>query len=729
MSIGKKMTFWELISSSNIDSIEIPQIQRDYVQGRHTPQVEYSRERLLAEIKEALENGNLLDLNFVYGKDDNRVWVPIDGQQRLTTLLSLHIYAFAKENKAAELNVLKNKFTYLTRTTTQRFLEELIDNIPMFFEQQENDIVSFIKDSAWYSAEWDKDPSVSSFIVVLNDIDQQFRTMENLSDKLMDSNCTVSFMVLTITDVGLINDLYIKMNSRGKALTEFETFKSELFDYLEHIAIESDFKKKSDNEWLSMIWDLCQTPEKECDAVYMSFLHRIIMNRLIAGRYNAVAPKNWNNLNDNNGFYNFADYKPFLSDGKALKDVYYTFELCQWLICNGLGKHITRRIYESGKLNYADQVQIVALTKYAVDVPKNLWSVESWNAWNRVVTNLINNTEIDKTERFISAASSIYSMDASAPADAYTYFAAISENQIDFFSKTQVKEEILKCKLINLDSDWLSILINAENNPYFDGEIQFALTLSNIKNADPSLNQKNEQSKFQETWEIINLIFDNNSGTKLCVDDSLFRRALLTYGDYSIWANSTHTLYFEGGKGYFNWRRMLRESLPIFSKMFTDLKTQGIKTSGKIEDFLRDSINKFADRTDELIYYMVKVPDLLDYMREKRFRRSAEDATNGRNILYSGARLSTDYAEAYSFCAYCQLSGNDNEYHYGKGYLDSTTTLAYIEKVNGSSVHIAYDYSKKCFCDVNGNPMIDGSGNSIMTVEDLLVSLQRIQYD
>ena len=724
MSIGKKMTFWELINSSNIESIEIPQIQRDYVQGRHTPQVKYAREKLLAEIKDALENGNSLDLNFVYGKDVNKVFVPIDGQQRLTTLLTLHIYAFAKENKSAELNVLKNKFTYRTRTTTQRFLEELIDNIAMFFDQQENNIVLFIKDSAWYSAEWNKDPSVNSFIVVLNDIDQQFRTMENLSDKLMDSNCTVSFMALTITDVGLINDLYIKMNSRGKALTEFETFKSELFDYLDTIAIESDFKKKSDNEWLSMIWDLCPTPEKQCDAVYMSFLHRIIMNRLTAGRYNAVAPKNWDNLNDNNGFYNFADYKPFLSDGKALKDVYYTFELCQWLISNGLEKNTIRRIYESEKLNYADQVQIVALTKYAVDVPKNLWSVESWNAWNRVVTNLINNTEIDKTERFISAASSIYSMDASAPADAYTYFAAISENQIDFFSKTQVKEEILKCKLINLDSDWLSILINAENNPYFDGEIQFALTLSNINNAVSGLNSKKEQLTFQETWKIINMIFDSTTGTKLCVDDSLFRRALLTYGDYSIWASSTHTLFFEGGKGYFNWRRMLRESLPVFSKLFDDLKAHGVNTSGEIEDFLQDSINKFNDRTDGLIYYMVKTPALLNYMREKRFRRSEEDAVNGRNILYSGARLSTDYAEAYSFCAYCKLPGDDNAYHYGRGYLDSATTPAYIERINGNNVHIAYDYSKKCFCDENRNPMLDDNGDAITTVEDLLASLK-----
>ena len=277
---------------------------------------------------------------------------------------------------------------------------------------------------------------------------------------------------------------------------------------------------------------------------------------------------------------------------------------------------------------------------------------------------------------------------------------------------------------INSDSSWLPILKNAEVNAYFNGEIQFALTLSNINNAVSGLNSKKEQLTFQETWKIINMIFDSTTGTKLCVDDSLFRRALLTYGDYSIWASSTHTLFFEGGKGYFNWRRMLRESLPVFSKLFDDLKAHGVNTSGEIEDFLQDSINKFNDRTDELIYYMVKTPALLNYMREKRFRRSAEDAVNGRNILYSGARLSTDYAEAYSFCAYCKLPGDDNAYHYGRGYLDSATTSAYIERINGNNVHIAYDYSKKCFCGENRNPMLDDNGDVITTVEDLLASLK-----
>ena len=95
------------------------------------------------------------------------------------------------------------------------------------------------------------------------------------------------------------------------------------------------------------------------------------------------------------------------------------------------------------------------------------------------------------------------------------------------------------------------------------------------------------------------------------------------------------------------------------------------------------------------------LPRALNYMREKRFRRPEEDAYHHRSILYSGARLSADYSEAFTYFLYCQLPGSNNAYHYGKGYLDSETTFAYIEKINGKSVHITYDYSQNRFCDEN----------------------------
>ena len=134
MSVGKKTTFWEFICSPEVKRIEIPQIQRDYVQGRDTAQVRYARGRMLDEIQSSIENEKHLDLNFVYGKDENGIFIPIDGQQRLTTLLSLHIYAFAKDGEKENLVLLGDKFTYLTRTSTRRFLNAVVHNIEHCFQ-------------------------------------------------------------------------------------------------------------------------------------------------------------------------------------------------------------------------------------------------------------------------------------------------------------------------------------------------------------------------------------------------------------------------------------------------------------------------------------------------------------------------------------------------------------------------------------------------------------------
>ena len=146
MSIGEKTTFWKLIASTDIECIEIPRIQRDYVQGRDTAQVKYARARLIDEMVTALENDESLDLNFVYGKVDDRVFIPIDGQQRLTTLFCLHVYAFSRESYKDELLLLNNKFKYSTRASTTRFLSTLLSHFLEFFTQEELDIIKYIED-------------------------------------------------------------------------------------------------------------------------------------------------------------------------------------------------------------------------------------------------------------------------------------------------------------------------------------------------------------------------------------------------------------------------------------------------------------------------------------------------------------------------------------------------------------------------------------------------------
>ncbi len=87
-----------------MSKIEIPMIQRDYAQGRKTPDVDRIRKRFLSSIYSALTENKPLKLDFVYGDiNENKVLTPLDGQQRLTTLFLLHWYiARHEENRGLE---------------------------------------------------------------------------------------------------------------------------------------------------------------------------------------------------------------------------------------------------------------------------------------------------------------------------------------------------------------------------------------------------------------------------------------------------------------------------------------------------------------------------------------------------------------------------------------------------------------------------------------------------
>ena len=86
----EKISFWNLISSNAIKKICIPTIQRDYALG-HRKEV-YKRNSFLNALKEAVCGNTELPLDFVYGVDKETMFIPLDGQQRLTTLWFLLCY-------------------------------------------------------------------------------------------------------------------------------------------------------------------------------------------------------------------------------------------------------------------------------------------------------------------------------------------------------------------------------------------------------------------------------------------------------------------------------------------------------------------------------------------------------------------------------------------------------------------------------------------------------------
>lgn len=285
-SIGKQDTFWNLI---NEYKIVVPKIQRDYVQGRENKTIEKNREEFVKELIGSLAENKPISLNFVYGTiQDSNEFIPIDGQQRLTTLFLLHLYVFAKKGNKDKIEVLQKKFSYQTRYTTNRFLEKLSEELPEMLNPSDrnNNLTDIIRDSGWYVTPWDNDPNIRSCLVMLQTIHETCNDiLANNNDGISEFfnlltrvDCPITFMWLRLSSsFGSDNQLYIRMNSRGKQLTDFENFKAELYEKIlksngdeEKDQIIKDFKKNIDGDWYSLFWDaeLCrETSNKNQDTL------------------------------------------------------------------------------------------------------------------------------------------------------------------------------------------------------------------------------------------------------------------------------------------------------------------------------------------------------------------------------------------------------------------------------------------------------------------------------
>ena len=271
-SIGQQYTFWNLI---NDYKIIVPKIQRDYVQGRENKTVEKNREEFVRELIDSLVWNKPMSLNFVYGTIHGDEFIPIDGQQRLTTLFLLHLYVFAKKGNAEAIKKLLDQFSYQTRYTTNRFLKKLAKELPQMLEMARYDesLAKLIRISGWYVAPWDNDPNISSCIVMLDLIHEKCKG-ETISTEILKDDCPITFMWLQLDkSFGSDNQLYIRMNSRGKQLTDFENFKAELYekvlkgDMYEKKEEIKEFKSKIDGDWYSMLWEakVIKTEDKAKD--------------------------------------------------------------------------------------------------------------------------------------------------------------------------------------------------------------------------------------------------------------------------------------------------------------------------------------------------------------------------------------------------------------------------------------------------------------------------------
>lgn len=254
------VSFWDLLKDFEI---EIPMIQRDYAQGRQTAHASEIRTTMVSDVFEALESakGTTINFDFIYGREKEVeggvALIPIDGQQRLTTLFLLHWYLAQKDGKAADAHARLARFRYSTRPSSGEFCSALVnENVDLTTSAPR--ISEQLTDASWFVSSWAKDPTVSGMLVMLDAIDERFRHTSGLFEVLTDSEKPP--LVMQFAQMGslhLDDTIYVKMNARGKPLTEFESFKADFSKYLKDRwpQKQSSFVIQVDQKWTDAFWD------------------------------------------------------------------------------------------------------------------------------------------------------------------------------------------------------------------------------------------------------------------------------------------------------------------------------------------------------------------------------------------------------------------------------------------------------------------------------------------
>jgi hypothetical protein len=270
-------SFRNMLRDGGLERIEIPIIQRDYAQGRQMGDVPRIRRDFLKVLHGALSGGPAVGLDFVYGEVKNGCMIPLDGQQRLTTLFLLHWYLASRTLAGADDSAFLTNFTYKTRYSARDFCAYLAAQRPPY--PLPGSLSAWLCDQHGYASSWKHDPTIQSMLVVLDDIHGLFSDSGELEcraawDALIAEDApAITFESLSLKEMGLTDEVYIKMNSRGKPLSPFEHFKAAFEQTLREVSevhrAESggretpyeEFIRKVDQQWSDLLWPLRGTDD------------------------------------------------------------------------------------------------------------------------------------------------------------------------------------------------------------------------------------------------------------------------------------------------------------------------------------------------------------------------------------------------------------------------------------------------------------------------------------
>ncbi len=696
---GQKLTFLDIFRDKEY-LVEIPIIQRDYAHGRES--ASRVRSNFLTSLYHSLQKDEPLDLDFIYGSISDGKLIPLDGQQRLTTLFLLHWYLASKEGYLEDFNSIlrienRSKFTYETRTTSREFCNALIAHEIVIPSSLTTKISETIKDAQWFYISWEKDPTIKSMLVMLDAIHEKFIDSIDFYNKLSKTdNPVISFQFIELKDFGLSDSLYIKMNARGKELTPFENFKAkfekvlEIYDTENDTNLKENFSLKIDTIWPDIFWKYRDKKTNSFDEKIMNFIRILATNEYVVisenlnflylGRLINARVIEFDDLVELDCL-NTAFFLSVINTLDTLSDKGKT-GIREYLPNNDLLSE--SQLFQGAieyNLSYPERIQLYGLFSYLNEFGNSDKLIE----WIRVVRNLTENTRIDEIPDYVSALKSINQLFTHS--NEILEYVSDASNEIRSFAAIQVSEERLKALLIQKSDRWKQAIVNIENHGYFKGQIGFILKFSGITdyyrentNVDWSATEDgNYFNKFSEYSLKANSVFIQTGLKKF--NDYLFERALLSKGNYTLSKGLNNSFLVDSDRDI-GWKRLLRDDnqkRDYVKELLDDLRTSEIEKDLQI-------IVDHSTITDWRKYF-VEYPEMIGACGTSKFIRweSSNDILLLKRTKTNG--LHSEYS-SYALCVKLRRMGHTVLYRES----NSVDYWKYIYYINGHNIMIYYDY-------------------------------------
>lgn len=711
--MSEKVTYWQFISSYRI---EIPVIQRDYAQGREEEKITTLRKKFIADILNTIkDSGEVMHLGFIYGKIEGKdkyherqrnrraienilnavegyaqqlemsmkttlisnksskndeknlsIFIPLDGQQRLTTLYLVHWYlSLISNDDDAHTSTHLGRFSYKTRKSSLEFCRA-ITNSDIRKDLKYNldrSISSFFINRKWFRREWLKDATVKGMITVLDEIQLQVETLENkehLFDVLLKEDAPIHFDFLDLDELNQTDELYVKMNARGKQLSEFEHFKAWLNQWVkkENIQIEViDWKTKMDKDWLDLFWKAKDENTLVDDTMY-NFFKQIGLFAYIQNGFDESNLELTRTIRETK-YVPFSTYEKYnFFNVNTLNFVFKTLEkLCDeesvkdyqdWLKNIACAPFISDGNFVKTFINNSNSVERThSVFYYSFLVYINHFKKQPkkhFKAWIRMTRNLLFNTYVQTPKNYTDAINGVKNLlpHITSLFEGSTAQLGIDARSIRFFGDKLFRNEMYKIGMRNLDERFEDLLDVYENHDYFRGDIRLIMSMA-FEGMDFT-----DIDSFQFYGDRLSKLF----GHKIRHHKKhILQRALLSKGFYLPRVGSNNLLCLPNAETLRsrrdNWQKVFdSEKGRIVIKKLID---EELESFNDVEILLKGVIKNYDNDTWQ--WYLIKSHQCISFCTQG-FIRIEVDEENKEIFLLRKSRIYGKHAELRSYYQY-----------------------------------------------------------------------------